>query len=32
MADGVARRPGTRRIDARTVERVVDDPRLILSF
>jgi D-amino peptidase len=32
MADGVARRPGTRRIDARTVERVVEDPRLILSF
>jgi D-amino peptidase len=32
MADGVARRPGTRRLDARTVERVVDDPRLILSF
>jgi D-amino peptidase len=32
MADAVARRPGTRRIDARTVERVVDDPRLILSF
>lgn len=32
MADNVARRPGTRRIDARTVERVVDDPRLILSF
>jgi D-amino peptidase len=32
MADGVARRPGTRRIDARTVERVVDDARLILSF
>jgi D-amino peptidase len=32
MADGVARRPGTRRIDARTVERIVDDPRLILSF
>lgn len=32
MADAVALRPGTRRIDARTVERVVDDPRLILSF
>ena len=32
MADAVARRPGTRRIDARTVEQVVDDPRLILSF
>jgi D-amino peptidase len=32
MADAVARRPGTRRIDARTVERVVEDPRLILSF
>jgi D-amino peptidase len=32
MADAVARRPGTRRVDARTVERVVDDPRLILSF
>jgi D-amino peptidase len=32
MADAVARRPGTRRIDARTVERVVDDARLILSF
>jgi D-amino peptidase len=32
MADAVARRPGTRRLDARTVERVVDDPRLILSF
>jgi D-amino peptidase len=32
MADAVARRPGTRRIDARTVERVVDDPRLMMSF
>lgn len=32
MADAVARRPGTRRIDARTVERVVDDVRLLLSF
>jgi len=32
MADAVALRPGTRRIDARTVERVVDNPRLILSF
>jgi D-amino peptidase len=32
MADAVARRPGSRRIDARTVERVVDDVRLLLSF
>lgn len=32
MADAVARRPGTRRIDARTVERVVEDVRHILSF
>jgi D-amino peptidase len=32
MADAVARRPGTRRLDARTVERVVEHPRLILSF
>ncbi|MBM3457441.1 MAG: aminopeptidase [Armatimonadetes bacterium] len=32
MADAVARRPGTRRIDARTVERVVEDARHILSF
>jgi len=32
MADAVARRPGTRRVDARTVERVVEDVRLLLSF
>lgn len=32
MADAVARRPGTRRVDARTVERIVDDVRLLLSF
>jgi D-amino peptidase len=32
MADAVARRPGTRRINARTVERVIDDPRLMMSF
>jgi D-amino peptidase len=32
MADNVARRPGTRRVDARTVERVVEHPRLLLSF
>jgi D-amino peptidase len=32
MADAVARRTGTRRIDARTVERVIDDPRLMMSF
>ena len=32
MADNVARRTGTVRIDARTVERVVDDVRLLLSF
>jgi D-aminopeptidase len=32
MADNVARRLGTRRIDARSVERVVHDVRHILSF
>jgi len=32
MADAAARRPGTRRVDARTLERVVDDARLILGF
>ncbi|MDF2441065.1 MAG: D-amino peptidase [Abditibacteriota bacterium] len=32
MADSVALRPGTRRINARTVERVVDNPRLLLSI
>ena len=32
MADSVAMRPGTRRVDARTVERVVDDIRLMMSF
>lgn len=32
QADALARRPGTRRIDARCVERVVDDVRLMLSF
>lgn len=32
MADGVANRPGTTRIDARTVERTVDSVREILIF
>jgi D-amino peptidase len=32
MADAVANRPGTRRIDARTVERVVDNVRELLSI
>lgn len=32
MADNVALRPGTRRVDARTVERIVEHPRLLLSF
>ncbi len=32
MADAVARRSGTRRVDARTVERVVEDARQVLSF
>jgi D-amino peptidase len=32
LADAVALRPGTRRVDARTVERVVDDARQLLDF
>ncbi len=32
MAAAVANRPGTRRVDARTVERIVDDARLLLDF
>jgi D-amino peptidase len=32
MADAVAKRPGTRRIDARTVERTVGDVRELLTF
>jgi D-amino peptidase len=32
MADAVANRPGTRSVDARTVERVVDNVRELLSI
>ena len=32
MADAVARRPGTTRVNARTVERIVGDVRHLLSF
>lgn len=32
MADATGSRPGTRRIDARTIERTVDDVRLLLDI
>ena len=32
MADGPAQRPGTRRINARTLERTVEDLRCLLGF
>jgi D-amino peptidase len=32
LADNLAQRPGTRRMDARTVERTVDHERLLMSF